>query len=82
MKTCVSCSSCGFPLDETTSAAGVALYCRHCVDAEGRLRPYHEVLANNARWYEENQGLDPDAARRLATELMSKLPAWRDRVPS
>jgi hypothetical protein len=80
MTTCASCSSCGFPLDDAAAAPGAPEYCRHCVDDQGRLRTYQEVLANNAHWYEQNQGLDPEAARRLAAELMATLPAWRDRV--
>jgi hypothetical protein len=80
---CASCASCGFPLHEPSDFASgdpLSIYCAGCVDSEGRLKSYEEVLAMNARWLEENQGLDASAARRMAVALMAELPAWKGRA--
>jgi hypothetical protein len=80
---CASCTSCGFPLEHPSDFAlgdPTSAYCAQCVDAEGRRRSYDEILAINARYYEQNQGLDPEAARRMAIALMAELPAWKGRA--
>lgn len=80
---CASCTSCGIPLEHPSDFAlgdSTSPYCAQCVDTEGRLRSYDEILAMNARYYEQNQGLDPDAARSMAIALMADLPAWKGRA--
>jgi hypothetical protein len=77
---CASCASCGFPLEQRSDFAmgdPTNIYCAGCVDAEGRLRSYDEVLGMNTQYLVQNQGLDPEAARKMAAALMADLPAWK-----
>jgi hypothetical protein len=79
---CVSCGSCGFPMEkEEDFALGdpSQRYCRYCTDARGALLPYEAVLATNARYYVESQGVSPEAAEGMAAALLAAMPAWRDR---
>lgn len=71
---CRSCGSCGFPMEEE------AEYCSTCADAEGRLRPYEEVLEANAEYLVRLQGVDLQAARTLARALLASMPAWRNHL--
>jgi hypothetical protein len=54
-------------------------YCRYCTDARGELLPYEQVLETNKRFYVESQGITPEAATRMAREMLADMPAWRDR---
>ena len=80
MNRCESCTSCGMPFG---SAADHALgkesipYCAYCADSEGKLRPYSEVLEATAGYYMSSQGLDPQAARQMAEQLLKNQPAWK-----
>jgi hypothetical protein len=79
---CVSCGSCGFPMESPEDFAlgdPSQLHCRYCTDARGALLPYETVLAANARHYVESQGVSPEAARGMATALLASMPAWLDR---
>ena len=82
---CVSCGSCGFPME---NAEDFALgdpsqpYCRYCTDGRGGLLSYDEVLATNARHYVVTQGVSPQAAQTMAAALLAVMPAWRDRAPA
>ena len=79
---CASCASCGFPLEKPSDFAKgdpTSVYCAGCVDSDGRLRSYEEVLEMNARFFERNQGFDRSAARSMAIALMADLPAWNGR---
>ena len=82
---CVSCGSCGFPMQAPADFAGGntdSAYCATCGDELGRLRPYDEVLQANATYYEREQGLHPEAARDLARALLASMPAWKAAEPS
>jgi len=37
------------------------------------------VLATNARFYVESQGVTPAAANAMARAMLVEMPAWRDR---
>lgn len=79
---CPSCGSCGFPMRVPTDFAGGradALYCSGCGDADGRLRPYDEVLQVNTDYLVRQQGLAPGAAREMARALLADMPAWKCR---
>jgi hypothetical protein len=43
------------------------------------LLPYEQVLETNKRFYVESQGITPEAATRMAREMLADMPAWRDR---
>jgi Na+-translocating ferredoxin:NAD+ oxidoreductase RNF subunit RnfB len=84
MKTllCPSCGSCGFPMCAPSDFAGGvvgAAYCNTCGDDQGRLRPYDEVLHDNAEFYVREQGLDRSAATEMARALLATMPAWKHR---
>ncbi|HLW92652.1 MAG TPA: zinc ribbon domain-containing protein [Roseiarcus sp.] len=79
---CVSCGSCGFPMEKPEDFAlgdPSQPYCRYCTDTGGRLLPYETVLDTNARYYVESQGVSSSAARGMAAALLASMPAWRDR---
>lgn len=81
---CVSCGSCGFPMEKPEDFALAdprQPYCRYCTDARGALLPYQTVLATNARHYLETQGVSDEAARGMAAALLASMPAWRDAPP-
>jgi Putative zinc ribbon domain len=79
---CIACGSCGMPLESPEEHAlgdVTSQYCRYCTDAHGRLLPYEEVLAFNARHYVVSQGVTQEAALRMAAAMLADMPAWRDR---
>jgi Putative zinc ribbon domain len=79
---CVSCGSCGFPMESPEDFAlgdPSQPYCRSCTDARGALLSYESVLGANAQYYIDSQGLAPEAARGMAAALLASMPAWRDR---
>lgn len=79
-KKCASCGSCGMPLErpEDHALGDVSHpYCRYCTDTVGKLLPYEHVLRTNADYFVESQGVTPDAATRMARELLGGMPAWR-----
>jgi hypothetical protein len=81
--TCPSCGSCGFPMRTPGDFAGGrpgAAYCSTCGDEAGHLRPWDDVLAANADYLVQLQGLDPGAARELARALLDSMPAWKHRA--
>jgi len=79
---CPACGSCGMPLEKPEDYAlgdVTRPYCRYCTDARGELLPYEQVLETNKRFYVESQGITPEAATRMAREMLADMPAWRDR---
>lgn len=84
-KTCPSCHSCGMPLINVSDFALGDVnqqFCFHCTDSQGQLKPYDEVLRLVADYLVHSQGLAMPAAMGIAKEMMSKLPAWRNRHAS
>ena len=80
---CVSCGSCGFPMETAEDFAlgdPTQPYCRYCTDEAGSLLPYENVLAANARHYVETQGVNPAAAKMMAAALLASMPVWRERA--
>jgi len=79
---CPSCGSCGLPLEKPEDFAlgdPRSVYCHYCVDPQGKLLPYEQVLETNARYYIDSQGITPDAATRMAQALLAGMPAWKGR---
>lgn len=79
-KTCISC---GMPLSKPEDHAASDPskdYCLHCADAQGNLKSYEEVLAGMTHFMVSSQGMDESVARNAATQMMSKMPAWKDRA--
>jgi hypothetical protein len=44
------------------------------------LLPYEEILAMNAKYYVDSQGITPNAAQRMAKALLDSMPAWKGRL--
>lgn len=79
---CVSCGSCGFPMEKDDDFAlgdRSQPYCRHCTDGRGALLPYETVLDANAQYYIKSQGISAEAAHGMAASLLASMPAWRSR---
>jgi hypothetical protein len=79
---CVSCGSCGFPMESDEDFAlgdRTQPYCRYCTDERGALLSYQSVLDTNTDYYIKSQGVSPEAARGMAVALLAMQPAWRDR---
>jgi hypothetical protein len=57
-----------------------SLYCGSCTDQKGKLLPYEEILAMNAKYYVDSQGITPNAAQRMAKALLDSMPAWKGRL--
>jgi hypothetical protein len=55
-------------------------YCIHCAHPDGTMKNYDEVLQGMADFLVHSQGLDKNAARKIAAELMDSLPAWKNRL--
>lgn len=72
-----SCQSCGMPLADARPGQ---MYCGHCTDEHGRLRPYEHVLEGTVSGYFMGmQKLDRKRAEAAAKEHLAKLPAWAGR---
>lgn len=77
---CLSCSSCGMPMENAEDHAlgnTASEFCRYCVDAAGALLPFEKILSSNASYYKESQGLTDQAAIKMATDLLKSQPAWK-----
>ncbi|HEX2945868.1 MAG TPA: zinc ribbon domain-containing protein [Clostridia bacterium] len=78
VKVCISCgmpmmSPSDYPLmDESKD------YCKYCARPDGCMQSYPEKLEGTAEFLVITQGLDSDAANKMAVRILSKLPAWKD----
>jgi hypothetical protein len=54
-------------------------YCRYCARPDGSMQSYDEKLVSLAGFLAKTQGLEPSIATTTAEDIMSRLPAWRDR---
>jgi hypothetical protein len=74
------CISCGVPMTEAAMHAGAdpaKPYCRGCARPDGSMISYDEVLGMLTSHLVRSLDLDESAARAIAAERLSKLPAWR-----
>ncbi len=77
-----TCISCGMPMrtdEEHGGGDANATHCHHCSAPDGTMKSYDDVLAGMSRFMIDSQGVDADAARKMAAGMMAKLPAWKDR---
>jgi uncharacterized glyoxalase superfamily protein PhnB len=69
-----SCQSCGMPLQDAQPGQ---MYCGHCTDDNGKLRPYEDVLEGTISGYFMGmQKMERVAAEQAAKEHLAKMPAW------
>lgn len=79
MKNCVAC---GMPMNEKEDYAMGDTnknYCKYCMREDGSMQSYDEKLVGMTNFIVHTQGIDENAARLAAKEMMDKLPAWKDR---
>jgi len=63
-----------FPLNDESKD-----YCIYCARSDGSMQSYPEKLDNTTEFLIRTQGLDHEAARRMAERALAKLPAWKNR---
>ena len=69
-----SCQSCGMPL---TEAEPGQMYCAHCTNEKGELRPYEQIFEGTVTGYfMQMQKMDRPSAETAAKEHLAKMPAW------
>lgn len=72
-----SCQSCAMPL---TEAKPGQMYCDHCTDEDGKLRPWEQVFEGTVTGYFMGmQKMGRADAEKAAEEHLRKLPAWVNR---
>lgn len=79
MKICIAC---GMPMQKPSDyfeGDESKDYCVYCTKADGSMHSYEEKLDGLTEFIVRTQGLDSEAARSAAKNMMSKLPAWKDR---
>ena len=79
---CKSCNSCGFPMKKPEDFAMDnvhQLFCKHCTDEEGKLLPFKDILNGTVNFYMESQGIAKEAAHKMAKDLLSTMPVWKDK---
>lgn len=79
MTKCQSCTSCGMPFKKGSDHAlndESIPYCTQCTKEDGTLKSYREVLEGTKAYFIHSQGLDPQAAHKMAETLLKKQPVW------
>ncbi|MFT5290113.1 MAG: putative glyoxalase superfamily protein PhnB [Planctomycetota bacterium] len=72
-----SCQSCGMPL---TDAEPGQMYCGHCTNDKGELRPFEQVLEGTTVGYFMGMQQMPRAEAEVAAkDRLSKMAAWSSR---
>ena len=77
-KTCIACgmpmkSSDDFALGDTNKN-----YCKFCCRTDGSMQSYEEKLESMTAFIVKTQGSDNNSAKKVAKDMMAKLPAWSD----
>lgn len=76
------CESCGTPLHKPSDHGGGIEqnpYCIFCTDEDGNLRSFKEVFDGMVDNFFMPQGMDRKEAEKATEDLMSKMPAWKNR---
>lgn len=68
-----SCQSCSMPLPDAKEGD---MYCEHCKDENGQLKPFEDIVAGAAAYMAQSQGMDLEEATAAAREHLKKMPAW------
>jgi hypothetical protein len=76
------CESCGMPMHKPSEHGGgfeQNPYCIFCTDEDGNLKSYKEIFGGMVENFFIPQGLSKKEAEAAAQDLMSKMPAWKNR---
>jgi len=72
-----SCQSCGMPL---TDAQPGQMYCEHCTDESGTLRPYEQIFEGTVTgFFMGMQKMERAPAEEAARAHLSSMPTWAGR---
>jgi uncharacterized glyoxalase superfamily protein PhnB len=72
-----SCQSCGKPLADAEPGM---MYCEHCADDQGHLRPYEQVLeGTTVGYFMAMQKMPRKDAEKAAKTHLATMPAWKNR---
>ena len=73
------CHSCTAPLSSPDFKGVSDIYCKHCSDEKGNLKPKDEIKRGVAEWFKSWQpGLTEEAATARAEHFMKAMPAWAE----
>ena len=75
------CIACGMPMESPEHFAfgdSGNNFCVFCAHPDGRMQTWDEKVESMTGFIKETQGLDEDAARKVAISELKKLPAWKD----
>ncbi|MFC1801869.1 hypothetical protein ACFLY7_00280 [Patescibacteria group bacterium] len=72
------CEACGGPVEEDK-------YCVHCLEENGNLKSYNEILNGGIEWAMSEEGEkiigkkyeNEEEVKKMIEENMAKLPAWK-----
>ena len=79
-----ACISCGMPMespDDFAMGDESRDYCQYCCRPDGSLQSYDEKFQSFVGFVMKIEGVDESTAEKKVREIMSELPAWKDRVP-
>ena len=80
MKKCVAC---GMPMAKPSDYAmgdENRDYCIYCARPDGSMQSYPEKLEGTTQFLMRTQGIDKEAAYKMAVRILDKLPAWKDMI--
>jgi hypothetical protein len=80
MKICIAC---GMPMQQKSDFAmgdENKDYCKYCARTDGTMQSYDEKLEGMSEFFVKTQGLDKEVAKKTAVQVLSKLPAWQNKV--
>jgi len=71
------CYSCGIPITMPEFKGPSNIYCKHCTDKDGILRPREEIKKGIAIWLQSwQEGLSHEDALIRSEHYMRAMPAW------
>jgi ribosomal protein L37E len=76
------CTACGMPMEKTEDYPlkdETKNYCTHCANPDGTMHSYDEQVKSMSKFIMQTKGLDEANAQEKAKELMSTLPAWKNK---
>ncbi|MBP7733741.1 MAG: hypothetical protein KA140_08330 [Caldisericia bacterium] len=68
----MKCQSCG--------RQSQGKHCTQCTDENGNLKTFEEIVQNLTEYFIETQGFDREVARSAAIGVMSRQPAWEQKM--
>lgn len=77
------CESCGMPMRHPAEFGGGKtdnLYCRHCTDETGRLKPFDRFIEDLKNFIISRMGIHEEEAMETALANIAKMPAWKDKI--